>query len=119
MADESFRLIVRQSIKPGMLEQFKKLAVEYTAAVEANEPTTLGYEWFITGDGSTCYLNEFYGSSEAFLLHFENLGPKLGAMLELSPLEEMIVLGEPSPQVQEMLGGLGARFCAPHIGFAR
>jgi hypothetical protein len=31
MADESFRLIVRQGIKPGMLDEFKKLAAEYTA----------------------------------------------------------------------------------------
>jgi hypothetical protein len=40
-------------------------------------------------------------------------------MLEMSPLEEMIVLGEPSQSVKEMLGGLGAKFCAPHAGFAR
>lgn len=119
MADESFRLIVRQGIKPGMLEEFKKLAAEYTAAVEANEPATRGYEWFIAEDGSACYLNELYGSSEAFLVHFENLGPKLGAMLAISPLEEMIVLGKPSQQVREMLAGLGARFYASHVGFAR
>ncbi|MFH0915216.1 MAG: antibiotic biosynthesis monooxygenase [bacterium] len=119
MADESFRLIVRQSIKPGRLEEFKKLATEYTAAAEANEPTTRGYEWFVAEDGSACYLNEFYGSSEAFLLHFGNLGPKLGAMLEISPMEEMIVLGEPSQHVRDMLTGHGAKFYAPHVGFAR
>jgi len=68
---------------------------------------------------SSCYLNEFYGSSEAFLLHFESLGPKLGAMLEISPLEEMIVLGNPSLQVREMLGELGAKFYTPYVGFSR
>jgi len=118
MVDESFRLIVRQGIKLGVLEDFKKLAAEYTASAEANEPATRGYEWFIAEDGSACYLNESYGSSEAFLLYFENVGPKLGAMLAISPLEEMIVLGNPSQEVKEMLAGLGAKFYGPHVGFA-
>ncbi|OFV84427.1 MAG: hypothetical protein A2W26_07460 [Acidobacteria bacterium RBG_16_64_8] len=119
MADESFRLIVRQGIKQGMLEKFKELSTAYTEGTQANEPATLGYEWFISEDGSSCYLNEFYGSSKAFLLHFESLGPKLGAMLEISPLEEMIVLGDPSLKVKEMLGELGAKFYTPHAGFSR
>jgi quinol monooxygenase YgiN len=119
MSEQSFRLIVRQGIKPGKLEEFKKLAAEYSAATEADEPGTSAYEWFISEDGSTCYLNESYGSSEAFLLHFEDLGPKLGAMLEISPLEELIVLGEPSQRVKEMLAELGAKFCAFHTGFVR
>jgi quinol monooxygenase YgiN len=119
MADESFRLIVRQGIKPGKLEEFRRIAEEFTAGVEASEPTTLGYEWFVDADGSCCYLNEFYGSSEAFLLHFTSIGPKLGAMLEISPLEEMIVLGDPSEQVKQMLAGLGAKFYSRHVGFAR
>ena len=119
MAAGSIRLIVRQGIVPSKLDDVKQLAVELTCGVEENEPTTLGYEWFVDEAGTGCYLNEYYGSSEDFLLHFSNLGPKLEAMLALSPLQEMIVLGDPSPQIKEMLGHLGAKFYAPTVGFCR
>ncbi len=119
MADGPFRMIVRQGIKPGKLDEFKKMAEGLTAGAEANEPTTLAYEWFIDEDGSSCYLIESYGNAEAFLLHFQGLGSKLDALLELSPLEEMVVLGDPSPEVKEMLAGLGAKFYSLHVGFAR
>jgi quinol monooxygenase YgiN len=119
MASGAIRLIVRQGIMPGKLDEFKNLADELTCGVEENEPTTLGYEWFIDEAGSSCYLNEYYGSSEDFLLHFSALGPKLEAMLAVSPLQEMIVLGEPNEQIKEMLGGLGAKFYTPTVGFCR
>jgi quinol monooxygenase YgiN len=119
MTAGSIRLIVRQGIMPGKFEEFKKLAEELTCGVEENEPTTLGYEWFVDEEGTTCYLNEYYGSSEDFLAHFTNLGPKLQSMLTVSPLQEMIVLGEPNEQVKEMLGNLGAKFYSPTVGFCR
>ena len=119
MADGPFRMIVRQGIKPGKLDELKKMAEGLTSGVEADEPTTLGYEWFISEDGSSCYLIESYGSAEAFLLHFQNLGSKLHDMLEISPLEEMVVVGEPGPQVREMLADLGAKFYTPHVGVKR
>ena len=119
MANGPFRMIVRQGIKPGKLEEFKKMAEALTAGVEADEPTTLGYEWFISEDGSSCYLIESYGNAEAFLLHFQNLGSKLHDMLEISPLEDMVVIGDPGPEVKEMLAGLGAKFYSPHVGVAR
>jgi len=119
MPDGSIRLIVRQGIKPGKLEEFKELACQFTAGTEADDPGTLGYEWFISPDGTECFLNEFYGSSEAFLDHFAKIGPKIGIMLEISPLLEAVVLGDPSPEAREALSKLGAKFYAPHVGFCR
>lgn len=119
MSDGPFRMIVRQGIAPGKLEEFKELSAALTAGVEAAEPTTLGYQWFIDGEGASCYLVESYGNSADFLLHFGNLGGKLEQMLAISPLEEMIVLGDPDDQVKEMLSHLGAKFYSPHVGFSR
>jgi quinol monooxygenase YgiN len=119
MTAGSIRLIVRQGIMPGKLDEFMKLAEALTCGVEDNEPTTLGYEWFIDEAGTTCYLNEYYGSSEDFLMHFKGLGPKLHDMLAISPLQEMLVLGDPNAEVKELLGGLGAKFYAASIGFCR
>jgi quinol monooxygenase YgiN len=119
MAAGSIRLIVHQGIVQGKLDEFKKLAEALTCGVEESELTTLGYEWFVDEAGTSCYLNEYYGSSEDFLLHFKGLGPKLHDLLAVSPLQEMIVLGDPSAEVKELLGGLGAKFFAPTIGFCR
>lgn len=119
MAAGSIRLIVRQGILPGKLDEFKKLAETLTCGVEDNEPTTLGYEWFIDEEGTSCYLNEYYGSSEAFLSHFKEMGPKIHDMLAISPLVEAIVLGDPSPEAREMLAHLGAKFYTPAVGFCR
>ena len=44
---------------------------------------------------------------------------KLHDMLEISPLEEMVVVGDPGPQVKEMLAELGAKFYTPHVGISR
>jgi quinol monooxygenase YgiN len=119
MADESLRLIVRQGISPGKLEVFKELARQMTAGSEAAEPGTLGYEWFIGEDETDCYLNEFYSSSEAFLSHLQNVMPKIQALLEISPLLDAIVFGDPSPEAREALAALGARVYTPCVGFCR
>jgi quinol monooxygenase YgiN len=119
MTAGSIRLIVRQGIMPGKLDEFKKFAEALTCGVEENEPATLGYEWFVDEAGTSCYLNEYYGSSEDFLAHFTNLGPQLEDILAVSPLQEVIVLGEPNAQVKEMLAGLGAKFYSPTVGFCR
>ena len=119
MSDASFRLIVRQGINPGKLDEFKELARQFTEGLEEVEPGTLGYEWFIAEDGRECYLNECYTDSEAFLSHFAGVGPKIGIMLEISPMMEAVVLGDPSPEAREALSKLGARFYSRHAGFAR
>ena len=119
MTAGSIRLIVRQGIMPGKLDEFKKLAEALTCGVEEAEPTTLGYEWFIDEAGTSCYLNEYYGSSEDFLMHFHGLGPKLDAMLAISPLQEAIVLGDPTPEASEVLAHFGAKIYKPSTGFCR
>jgi quinol monooxygenase YgiN len=119
MANQSFRLIVHQTINPGGLEEFSKLAGQGAANAEAGEPGTLGYEFFIGEDGSDCYLNEYYADSAAFLAHFARVQPILEASMKVSALVEAIVLGDPSPEAREMLSHLGAKFYSNCIGFCR
>lgn len=119
MTEEPIRLIIRQGINPGKLEEFKALACEFTESTETGDPGTLGYEWFVSPDGTECYLNEFYGTSQDFLDHFAKIGPKIGRMLEISPLLDAVVLGDPSPEARAALSQLGAKFYSPHVGFCR
>jgi len=119
MADTSIRIVIRQRIKPGMLEKFKQMTEEYTLGIKETEPTTLAYEWFMGDDPTEAYLNEFYGDSDAFMAHAEALMKVIGPMLEVWSMEEMIVLGSPDERVKEALGAMGAKFYAPTVGFAR
>ncbi|OFW60287.1 MAG: hypothetical protein A2133_10005 [Actinobacteria bacterium RBG_16_64_13] len=119
MADGSFRLIIRQGINVGKIYDFRKLAEEFTSCTQAEEPGTLGYEWFVNEDGSECYLNEYYRDSEAFLTHFASIGPKIGQMLTISPLLEAIVLGDPSAEVKRALSMLEPKYYMPVVGFCR
>ena len=86
MANQSFRLIVHQTINPGGLEEFSKLAQQGAANAEAGEPGTLGYEFFVNEEGSDCYLNEYYADSAAFLTHFARVQPILEASMKVSGL---------------------------------
>lgn len=119
MAADSFRLIVHQSIHPGGLEEFSRLARRGASGAEANEPGTLGYEFFINEEGSDCYLNEYYADSEAFLTHFQAVQPILAESMKVSTLLEVIVLGDPSQEVQDALAPLRAKYYSNCIGFCR
>ena len=123
MAADSFRLILHQRINEGQLETFEKRAQETTAGVRANEPETLCYEWYVSDDGTDCYLVETYADSEAFLLHLSHLrerrdktpdGPHVGSIMEV------LVLGSPNAQAREALSEMGPiKFLPLLIGCTR
>lgn len=119
MADDFFRLVVHQDIRQGGMETFKKLAEEMTRGVEADEPDTLCYEWYVSDDGADCYLIEAYTDSDALLRHLKNVGDKLHAMMEVSPLLQLIVLGSPSAELREELTKMGAKFYPRFVGCTR
>ena len=119
MSGPSFRLIVRQTINPGGLEEFRKLAQLGAAGAEAGEPGTLGYEFFLNEEGTESYLNEYYADSESFVAHFSNVQPILQASMKVSGFVEAIVLGDPSPEARAVLSGLGAKYFSDCIGFCR
>jgi quinol monooxygenase YgiN len=119
MPGKSFRLIVHQTINPGGLEEFRRVAQQGAANAESGEPGTLGYEFFINEEGSDCYLNEYYVDSVAFLEHFGRVQPILEASMKVSSLQEAVVLGDPSPEARALLDHLGAKYYSDCIGFCR
>ena len=119
MSDPSFRLIVHQTINPGGLEEFTRLAQLGAANAEAGECGTLGYEFFLDEEGTESYLVEHYADSESFVTHFANVQPVLQASMEVSGVVEAIVLGNPDPEARAVLSGLGAKYYSDRIGFCR
>ena len=64
------RAKAEHSIVKGRINEFKKLAAEIVDRVEATEPNTLSYEWFLSNDESKCYVVQIYKDSEAMKLRF-------------------------------------------------
>lgn len=119
MGDQVVRMIVKLNIKAGNLELFKSLARDLKETVEASEPDTIGYEWFMDASEQTSYLVETYPNSEVLLKHLDNVGEKLGPLLDAAPLGELLVFGALTSQAAEVLAGLGAKVFPPYIGFLR
>lgn len=51
---------VEFTIKEGKLEEYKKLIHDMCRAVEANEPDTLTYEFYLNRDETKCIAHETY-----------------------------------------------------------
>ena len=111
--------IVEFTINDGKVEEFKSQAAGFVAGVQADEPGTLGYQWYLAADGSRCLLQETFASSEALLTHLGNVGPTLPTLLEIAPITRLEVIGTASDAAKEALAGLGAVHF-PHLaGFDR
>jgi hypothetical protein len=119
MAADSFRLIIHRGIDKGLFETFTKRAEETTMGVEANEPNTLCFEWYVSDDGADSYLVESYPDSEAFLLHLSRLKETPRQTPEVGPLLEALVFGSPNAQAREALVEMGAKFFPLLIGCTR
>jgi quinol monooxygenase YgiN len=67
------RATAEVSIPHGKINEFKVLSAGIMHKVEANEPDTLSYEYFLSSDESKCYVVQLYKDSEAVLAHLENI----------------------------------------------
>lgn len=107
------------TINDGKVDEFKARAEGYIAAVEANEPGTLGYQWYLGEDGKRCLLHEVFSSSDALLTHLGNVEPSLPELLAIAPITRLEVLGSASPAVVDALADLGAEHFPRFAGFDR
>jgi quinol monooxygenase YgiN len=119
MADASFRIVVLMRIQPGQREAFERQIRALTAGVEAEEPDTLAYEWYVSADGTECYFHEWLADSEAFRAHVAHVGPSLPALQAIAPFAQTLAFGEPDAAAKELLAGFGARHYPRVAGFAR
>lgn len=111
--------LIELTINDGGLDTFKKLAAGYAASVEANEPNTTTYQWYLAADGSKCFLHEEFTDSGALMQHLANVGPSLPDLLAVSPITRVEVFGTPSAGAREALDGLGAAYFPHFTGFQR
>jgi quinol monooxygenase YgiN len=76
MSDSVF-FVVELEVKPGQVDELQSVMEEMAAVTQADEPGTLNYEWFLTDDGSACYIFERYADAEAGVVHSRTFPPEL------------------------------------------
>jgi quinol monooxygenase YgiN len=114
-----FRALV--TIVKGKREEYKKLVREMSRTVEANEPGTLHYQFYLNRDETKCIVNEIYADSEATLAHINGVAsqtilPKIHNVSRISRLE---VYGNPSEELQKVLADVVLQTYIPFTGFSR
>ncbi len=111
--------VIELAVKPGQLEAFKALMEEMVDGTSA-EPTTLGYEWFISGDSGTVHIYEKYADSEAMVSHVSGFMAKWAErFLAAVDVTRFTVYGSPDAAARELLDGFGAVYLGPWGGFSR
>jgi quinol monooxygenase YgiN len=105
--------IARLRIRPGKLEEFKRLAAECMESARTRDTGTLQYDWFISEDAAECVVHERYRDSASLIEHTSNLGALMRALLETCSVSGE-VFGRPSPELRKALERSGVRIYSPY-----
>jgi len=64
MMNNKIRYRVEFTIQGSKIEEYKKLVQDMVRLVEANEPDTINYEFYLNKAETSCVVNETYANSE-------------------------------------------------------
>jgi quinol monooxygenase YgiN len=111
--------VVELAVKEGALDRFKALMEEMVAGT-SEEPQTLAYEWYISGDARTVHIYEKYTESGAMVAHVSGFLEKWAErFMACVDVTRFVVYGDPSPAARELLAGFGPTYLGPWGGFSR
>jgi quinol monooxygenase YgiN len=113
------RAIAEVSIPEGKINEFRKLAAEIIDKVEADEPNTFSYEYFLSNDESKCYVVQLYKDSEAVMAHLGNISDLAGPLHEVAPLTGLMIFGSPSDELRQALEPVGPKIFEHWNGVTR
>ena len=109
------------TIEEGKIEEFKKLVQEMSRMVEANEPDTMVYQFYLNKDETKCIVHETYTNSEAVLAHNNSVASqtRLPKVFSVSRISRFDVYGNPSKELQKALTSFSPQTHNPFAGFSR
>jgi hypothetical protein len=90
-------------------------------AVEANEPDTIDYEFYLNRAETKCIVHETYTNSEAVLAHNFGLASQtiLPKIFSVSRISRFDVYGNPSEELQKVLTSFNSQAYNLFAGFSR
>ena len=109
------------TIEEGKIEEYKKLVQDMSRVVEANEPDTINYQFYINREETGCIVLETYANSEAALAHNVGVASQtiLPKIFSVSRISRFDVYGNPSEELQKVLTSLGPQTYNLFTGFSR
>jgi quinol monooxygenase YgiN len=112
---------VKLAIEPGKIEEFKKLVHEISRTVEANEPDTIDYQFYLNETETKCLVHETYVNSEAALAHNASVPSQtvLPKIFNVSKINGFDVYGNPSKELQKVLASVHPQTYNLFAGFSR
>ncbi len=108
-------------IKKEKIDEFKKLIRKMSKLVQANEPNTLQYHFYLSDDNTKCIVYEKYTDSKATIEHNNGMASKttLPQIFKISKLNRLEVYGKPSKELQKILTNFNANIYDFVTGFDR
>lgn len=110
------------TIKEGKTEEFKKLIQDLSKVVEANEPDTIEYQFYVNGSETKCIVHETYRNSEAAITHNSGVASQkiLPRIFNISKITRFDVYGNPSEELQKVLTSVRVQtYYNLFVGFSR
>lgn len=98
-----FILITTHRVQDGQLEALEQLGREFVASIEANEPSALGFQLYVSDDGSELTHVLIEEDAAAMDRHFQVSGELIGRSLELAETTAILALGQPGPVLSQVL----------------
>jgi hypothetical protein len=109
---EPIIFIAHQKIKPGKVEEYKKIYHEVGVWMEANKPQTAAHVAYVSEDGTKASVVHIFRDVEAMEIHMQNLGDVGARAFTLMEIIGFDVYGIPSKMVMDAMlkmVGLGAK----------
>jgi quinol monooxygenase YgiN len=115
---EQIYWLLEVAIHPGKLEDFRTVANDLIAKTES-EPGTLGYEWNLSEDHTTCHIYERYWNAEALLTHVQSFGAFATRFMAACHPTRFHVYGPANDAVKAALADLNPVYFSDLGGFSR
>ncbi|MCL4437328.1 MAG: antibiotic biosynthesis monooxygenase [Thaumarchaeota archaeon] len=121
MTRDQIHIRAEITVEEGKTEEFKKLIQGMSRAVEANEPNTIQYRFYLDRAGTKCVVNEIYLNSEAAVAHNNGVASQtiLPKIFKVSKISRLDVYGNPNKELQKALTGSNAQIYNLSAGFSR
>ena len=109
------------TIEEGKIEEYKKLVQDMSRVVEANEPDTINYQFYLNRDETKCIVYETYSNSEAVFAHMNGVASQtiLPKIFNVARISRFDVYGNPSEELQKTLASFSPQTFNLFAGFSR
>lgn len=121
MTQDQIEFRAEFTIQEGKIEEYKKLVQDMSRLVKANEPDTIGYQFYLNSSGTKCIVSETYANSEAVFAHSNGVASQtiLPKIFNVSRISRFEVYGNPSEELQRVLTSFSPETYILFAGFIR